>query len=160
MGSSCMYNVLKVCSFWPTVNYVACLPASEKWTFSQQCCRIQKCNTLGKVFFFFELKYTGKVIWDLREKAPFPVKAKANASLPNWTPRQATSISSEELPRRDLLWIVSPSVEVESFLAFHADICAVDTAAALTDKTRLKEPDSLVFFFTQPKYHIIYAVEK
>lgn len=97
MGSSCMYNALKVRSFWPRV--VACLPASEKWTFSQQCCSLQKCNTLGKVFFFFELKYTGKVIWDLREKAPFPVRAKANASLPNWTPRQATSISSKELPR-------------------------------------------------------------
>lgn len=55
---------------------------------------------------------------------------------------------------------MSPSVEAKSFLALHADIPAVDTAAALTDKTRLKEPDPLVFFFTQPKYHIIYAVEK
>jgi len=56
---------------------------------------------------------------------------------------------------------VSPSVEeAESFLAFHADISAVDTAAALTDKTRLKQPDWLVFFFTWPKYHVIYAVEK
>lgn len=41
---------------------------------------LQKCNTLEKVFFFVELKYTGKVIWDLCEKAPFPAKAETKCA--------------------------------------------------------------------------------
>lgn len=105
---------------------------------------LQKCNTLGKVFFFAEFKYTGKVIWDLCEKAPFPAK-RAAAKLDTETGHNYVTFHEN----RVTISCVS--------CRFYSDI---DTAAALTDKTPLKEADSLVFFFTLPKYHIIYAVEK
>lgn len=153
VGSSCMYNALKVCSFWPTV---ACLPDIQSAVL-----QYPEMYHLRKSVFLFQVKIYREKWFGIYVKKPrFLSRPKLMPRCQTGHPDRPQVFPPKGNEERDLLWIVSPSVEPKSFLAFHADISAVDTAAALTDKTRLKEPDLLVFFFILPKYHIIYAVEK
>jgi len=73
-----MYNALKVSDPRLTTLHVSRLQRNGRSVSSAAV-------TLGKVFFFSEVKYTGKVIWDLCEKSLLPVKAKANAKLDTQT---------------------------------------------------------------------------